>query len=181
MSDVSKTGSSSSATDTMQTGYQSGDPTGGAAPTSGEDTGRNMNTDTAFAINTSPAARVSNIATLQNEFPDDIKQFQAVQQAKRDQASIATEARQSQQSNYGLVQNAETGEYEWAAWDNSGVGRPDDETAASQKYEATNMQAFSSSNVEDTLLAFDESENKTGSDSSDDSYYYGEDTSKTIS
>lgn len=183
MAGTSATSSSSAASgppttegapETIQTGYMPGTPAGGAA-TSTPPVPRDLNETTAFATEASPAAQVNSINTFQNEFPDD-GQFQSAQETKR--AAVA-EARAAEPPppNYGLVQNPETGEYEWAPWTDA-AGSTDNATAASKEnFDGSTYTAYSSTDVEDTLVAYSEtaeSEKGEADSSGLEEPYYGD-------
>ncbi len=182
MAGTSATSSSSAASappttegapESIQTGYMPGTPTGGGA-TSTPPVSRDLNKTSVFATEASPAAQVMRINTFQNEFPDDSSQFQSVQEAKR--AAVA-EARAAKipPPNYGLVQNPETGEYEWAPWTDA-AGSTDNATAASKEnFDGSTYTAYSSTDVEDTLVAYSETEkSEKGETSGSEEPYYGE-------
>lgn len=166
-------GVSTGAPETVPTGYQGGTPTGGAA-TSTPSTPRDLNEGSAFATEVSPAAQVTSTSTLQNEFPEEVGDFQAAQEAKR--AAVA-EARAAEPPppNFGLVQNPETGEYEWAPWTDA-AGSTDNATAASREnFDTSTFTAYNSTDVEDTLVAFGEASttDEVEEETSDKDYYYG--------
>lgn len=167
---------SAGAPETVSTGYSAGTPTGGAA-TGSPQAPRDLNETGAFATQASPAAQVTKITTFQNEFPEDVSQFEDAQLAKRTAVAEQREIEKASQPNYGLVQNAETGKYEWAPWTDA-AGSTDNATAASKEnFDSSTYTAYSSTDVEDTLLAYNEtkeSEKGEAESSGLEEPYYGE-------
>lgn len=128
---------------------------------------RDLNSTGAFA-EVSPSAQVTGAATLTNVFPDDPTQFQTIQTEYFTEHQAKVDALHTQ---YGYGTDfSDPSKSTKEIMDQSGPGH----TESALMTPEGSTTAYTSSNVEDTMVAFEESEG------TDEEYYYGE-TEGTVS
>jgi len=181
----------------IQTGYVPGEFAGGAAGSNEAVAGttRGMVENGYFATEMSPDAQVGSATNLSEygfaqitvdpetgaHTRSGIQDFQTNMNARFEGMAEARETRKGLAANYGLVEktNPETGEVstDWADWDDAstGAGATDQATLANRENSSfeNSTTAYTSGNVEDSMMAFADSSTGESAESEGD-YFYGD-------